>query len=167
MDSKQAAALVDALIEQVDLGPSPLAVKFAPYLQDKTTGLTSPDEQLAVIKQNALDFVMKAHGVAIDRLREELKNDPTEVGYAGKNVEEIQTLLCTERPVFVEQTLALTEEELVNVAAAKIRGEAYEPHRETVEVQVAVQPHRIGVIWSGIPYARNLPSLDNINEALA
>lgn len=167
MTPTQAAALVDELIAEKNLGPSPLAVKYAGYLADHLDfkqELSAAD--LAQMKKDCAAFVDVAHAEAISRLKEELANDPAEVGYAGETPEELQKLLTVEQPIYAESTQPLSEEELVNVAAAKIRGEVYEPVRVKTQVLVAVKPPRLGTIWTGIPYARNLPSLDNIKEAL-
>lgn len=167
MTPGQVTALVAELIADKNAGLSPLAVKYEPYLADKIgNGQSVDDATLAQIKKDCAAFVDTAHVEAISRLREELANDPTKNGYKGKTADGIQALLMAERAVYADESAALTEEELINVAAAKIRGEQYEPVRGKTQRLVTTIPPRIGTIWSGIPYARNLPSLDNITEAL-
>jgi hypothetical protein len=166
MTPEQVAVTAAELIAGKKQGPSPLACKYAPYLLDRMEkGQAVDAEKLAKIKTDCSAFIEAAHAEAIARLRDELLNDPFARGYAGKSPEAIQDLLTTEEVIYATQNLPLREEELVNIAAAKIRGEVYVAVRETTQVIVARRPPRIGVIWSGIPYTRNLPSVDNIVEA--
>lgn len=168
MTDDQLAAVRDALIAEVDKGPSPLACKFESYLRDQIgSGQKADDVDIARIKAECETFVTAAHNEAISRLREELANDPTNLGYAGQKPEAIQSLLMQQTSVYVEQDAPLTESEIVAVGVALANGLPYKPAPLKVQVLVTVRPPRIGTIWSGIPYTRNLPSLDNIAEALA
>lgn len=167
MTKDQIQQATDELIAKLNIGPSPLAVKFAGYLQDHADlGQSVNENDFAQIKADALAFVQAAHTEAIARLREELANDPTNVGYAGKKAEELQSLLTTEVPVYVMQDAGLSEAESVATGVALANNLPYKATPAKVQVLVAVRPPRLGTIWAGIPYARNLPSLDNIAEAL-
>lgn len=168
MTYDQVNEIRDVLIAEIGKGPSPLAVKFEPYLLDHMDlGQKVNDNDVAQIKADCAAFVMAAHTEAISRLREELKNDPTGVGYAGKKSEEIQDLLMTEFKVYADQIQPPTQQQQIMQAVAFFLDKPYTPDVVTMQVIVAVRPPRIGTIWAGIPYCRNLPSLDNIAEALA
>lgn len=178
MDRDQIEALRDKLIAKQKAGPSPLAIKFEPMLQDRATGLPANEEELARIEAECEELVARWHPYAIEQLRQELANDPEGLGYAGKDAEEIQRLLTTPRevheehevqdgsgmPAWLPQLAALIR----NVPVAQIRSEikVNEPAPRTERVLVDTLVPRASVIWQKIPYCRNVPSLDNIAEAL-
>lgn len=164
----QVTVVRDALIADVGKGPSPLAVKFEPYLLDHMDLKQQVnDNDMAQIKADCAAFVMAAHTEAISRLREELKNDPTKVGYAGQRPEVIQDLLMTEFKIYADQVQPPTQEQQIMQAVAFFLDKPYALEPVVTQVVIAVRPPRIGTIWAGIPYCRNLPSLDNIAESLA
>ncbi len=169
MNDAQLSIARDQLIALVDKGPSPLAVKFQPALQDRLNGKESTPEEMVVLKQQVMALALAAHDVAIAALRSELAKDPEAVGYAGKTPQEIQTLLTTERPVYVDVPVAPTfEEKVALVVAAMVPGtKAPAIEEKTVSTLLMVKAPPITIIWRGIPYCRNLPSIDNILEALA
>ena len=146
MTPSQVSAVRDSMVSDQNAGPSPLACKFDPYLRDHMTGSEVDEKELSRIKENAKAFIEAAHAEAIKRLREELRNDPDGRGYTGKTDEELQVLLTTEKVVYENEK---SED-----------GRVYQ--REVLR-----SPPRLGTIWTGIPYTRNKPSLDNIAEALA
>lgn len=167
MTEEQLIQIRDGLIADLNLGLSPLAVKFEPYLRDKMNmGKQEDAATMDAIKAACKAFVMAAHTEAISRLREELANDPTDVGYVGKSPEELQALLTKEVSVYADQDVGLTEAESVATGVALANNLPYKATPAKVQIVVAVRPPRLGTIWAGIPYARNLPSLDNIAEAL-
>lgn len=169
MNDAQLAVARDELIALVDEGPSPLAVKFQPALQDRVNGKESSAAELDKIKTEVLTIILASHEIAISALRRELADDPDSVGYAGQPPEVIQGLLTEERPVFVDVPVAHGFEDKVAAIVSSMVPDAKAPVSEPVMVKqlVMVKAPPVSVIWRGIPYCRNLPSIDNINEALA
>jgi hypothetical protein len=121
-------------------------------------------------------------------------SDPDGRGYAGKELEEIQQLLTSELHVYGDREIpeppdpndpfvdlpswfplmsALSRGVPLAAVQAEIATQraAYEESKPKVEprferVVLETKPARVFAIWDGIPYCRNVPSLDNIAEAL-
>lgn len=176
MDQAQLDATRDALIADLDQGDSPLAIKFQPMLIDKLAAtmdkagmqtVSTPDE-LAAIKAECAALAAKWHAIAIAALRDELKNDPEQLGYAGQKPDQVQKLLTTERTVTEERPRPPSQMEMIKQAVAGYLGKDYvAPAPVMDEVVIETKPPRVSVIWDQIPYCRNLPTADNIAEALA
>lgn len=164
IDKAQLESTRDALIAQKNG-----AIKYQPMLEDVQRGqgplAMHKDSEADDIQAAVAAFADAAHKTAIERLRYELANDPDEAGYKGKAVEEIQALLMEQIPVYADVPAGNPHAE-ADYLAAKIRGEPLEQKPQMQQVLVTVKPPPISRVWQGIPYCRNLPSIDNIKEAL-
>lgn len=194
MTEAQFIALRDKMIAAQKAGPSPLAVKFDPMLRDRAKiddRLPADQAELDRLEAECMDLAAKLHAEAIAKLKDELAADLARVdnppagerprvGYAGKTPEEVQKLLSAS----VEVTEA-REIQAPNVLqdrdlhlAALMRGVDLDTIRaeyarikpaSTVVVEVVPEkcfPAPIAKAWDGIGYCRNIPSLDNIAEAM-
>jgi hypothetical protein len=170
-------------------------------LRDRVTGEASDRASLDTIKAQAGATAQVLHDNAVLALAAELRNDPEQIGYAGKTAGEIQFLLTHSKdffadapgPSLMERIVKQTLAELVTVPAdlvlfkdgtvegdhpeiskrigllASATGLADAELQAPSTVQVVsrhVEP-RIGIIWQGIAYCENVPSIEVINEALA
>lgn len=164
MTDVELAAARDALIAERNG-----AIKYQPALQDIQMGIgplaAMKNEALVDVQAAVKSFADSADAAAMLALRLELANDPEKRGYKGKKPEEIQVLLTTERRIFADVNIPGRHSNN-DYLAAKVRAEPFVEVTETQQVLVAVQPPPVGRIWQGIPYCRNIPSLDNIIEAL-
>jgi hypothetical protein len=179
----QVVALRDKMIAAQKAGPSPLAVKFDPMIRDRvivSSALEASQKEIDELEAECLALAAKLHAQAIASLRSELANDPDGVGYAGKPLEEVQKLLSESVEFYVEREvpqnviqpielhrIALTRgvsvEQVEREYAAMREGE---PPPPTERVMTGSRTAPITRVWRRIAYCRNVPSVDNIAEAL-
>lgn len=111
------------------------AIKYAPILQDRA-GALGGKEQSAEELQELQDSLFAAAKVLHDNCIANLRIELAQEQYAGKKPEEIQKLLTTETVV--------------------------DPGGG---IPAYTQRSPLSRIWGGIPYTRNIPTLENIAEA--
>jgi hypothetical protein len=83
-----------------DLAAIKSAVVFDSLVRDRMIGKPIDAAALSSVKTQIIADAKRYHDTAVARLRDELTNDPEDIGYAGKTAEEIQFLL-THKKEFV------------------------------------------------------------------